>query len=103
MGRRPRRLGRARRRRASRLASSLGVFAYELTVNAAGHNGLIAGNPGFLGKQVAAACLVAVYAFVVTWVILKGLDHFEPVRVPDSVELAGLDSELEEPDAYVFT
>lgn len=80
----------------------VGVFAYE-TVNSAGHNGLIAGNPALLGKQAAAACLVAVYAFVLTWAILKGLDHFEPVRVADSVELAGLDSELEEPDAYVFT
>jgi ammonia channel protein AmtB len=40
---------------------------------------------------------------VLTWVILKVLDKFEPVRVPDAVELAGLDTELEEPDAYVFT
>ena len=46
---------------------------------------------------------MAVYAFVLTWVILKILDRFESVRVPDAVELAGLDSELEEPDAYVFT
>jgi Amt family ammonium transporter len=80
----------------------VGVFAYA-TVNAAGSNGLIAGNPALFGKQVAAAFLVAAYAFVLTWVILKVLDKFEPVRVPDAVELAGLDTELEEPDAYVFT
>jgi Amt family ammonium transporter len=80
----------------------VGVFAYE-SVNSAGSNGLVAGHPALFGKQVAAAALVAVYAFVLTWVILKALDHFEPVRVPDSVELAGLDTELEEPDAYVFT
>jgi Amt family ammonium transporter len=80
----------------------VGVFAYE-SINAAGHNGLIAGNPALFGKQVAAAFLVAAYAFFFTWIILKILDRFEPVRVPDAVELAGLDTELEEPDAYVFT
>ena len=80
----------------------VGVFAYE-SVNAAGRNGLIAGNPALFGKQVAAAFFIAVYAFVVTWIILKLLNHFEPIRVPDAVELAGLDSELEEPEAYVFS
>ncbi len=80
----------------------VGVFAYE-SINAAGHNGLTAGNPALFGKQVVAAVFVAAYAFVLTWVILKVLDRFESVRVPDAVELAGLDTELEEPDAYVFT
>jgi ammonium transporter, Amt family len=79
----------------------LGAFA-ELTINAAGHNGLFAGNAAFFGKQVAAAFLVAAYAFVVTFLILKVLDHFEPVRVPDSLEQAGLDTELEEEQAYIL-
>ena len=77
----------------------LGAFAY-LSVNAAGRNGLFAGNAAFFGKQVAAAVFVAVYAFGVTWLILKILNHFEPVRVPDTVELAGLDTEIEEEQAY---
>jgi len=77
----------------------LGVFAY-LTVNATGANGLTAGNPAFFGKQVAAALLVAAYAFGVTWLILKVLDRFEPVRAPDALELAGLDTEMEEQRAY---
>jgi Amt family ammonium transporter len=77
----------------------LGAFAY-LTVNATGANGLVAGNPAFFGKQVGSALLVAAYAFAVTWLILKVLDRFEPVRVPDQLELAGLDSELEEERAY---
>jgi len=59
----------------------LGVFAYA-SVNAAGQDGLTAGNPSFFGKQVAAAVLVAVYAFVLTWAILKILNRFEAVRVP---------------------
>ncbi len=80
----------------------LGVFA-ELSINAAGHNGLFAGNPGFLGKQVAAALLIAAYAFLVTFLILKVLNHFDPIRVPDEMEQAGLDSELEEDQAYILT
>jgi Amt family ammonium transporter len=80
----------------------LGAFAY-LTVNAAGADGLVAGGVVFFGKQVAAALLVAAYAFVVTWLILKALNRFEPVRVPDDLELRGLDSEMGEEEAYVLT
>ncbi|MGC9960614.1 MAG: ammonium transporter [Acidimicrobiales bacterium] len=80
----------------------VGVFA-ELAINSAGANGLIAGNAALLGKQVAAALLVAAYAFGVTFLILKALDHFEPVRVPDDMEQAGLDTELEEDQAYILT
>lgn len=77
----------------------LGVFAY-VSVNAAGHNGLVAGNVAFFGKQVTAALFVAAYAFAVTWLILKVLNHFEPIRVPDEVEREGLDTEMEEEHAY---
>jgi Amt family ammonium transporter len=77
----------------------LGVFAF-LSVNAAGANGLAAGNPAFLGIQIGAVAIVAVYAFVMTWLILKVLDRFEPVRVPDEVEEQGLDSEMREEEAY---
>jgi ammonium transporter, Amt family len=79
----------------------LGVFAFA-SVNAAGADGLAAGNAKFFGIQVASASLVAVYAFVVTWVILKVLNWFEPVRVPDTLELQGLDTEMDEQEAYVL-
>ena len=79
----------------------LGFFAF-LSVNAAGADGLFAGHAGFLGVQVGAAALVAVYAFAMTWLILKVLDRFEPVRVPDDVEAEGLDSEMSEREAYVL-
>jgi Amt family ammonium transporter len=79
----------------------LGAFAF-LSVNTAGADGLFAGNPSFFGKQVAAAALVAAYAFVMTWLILKFLDRFEAVRVPDEVEQLGLDSEMHESEAYTF-
>jgi Amt family ammonium transporter len=79
----------------------LGVFAY-LTVNPAGADGLVAGNAAFFGKQVVAALLVAGYAFTVTWLILKVLNRFEAVRVPDELELQGLDSEMREQEAYIL-
>jgi ammonium transporter, Amt family len=79
----------------------LGVFAY-LTVNAAGADGLVAGRAAFFGKQVVAAVLVAAYAFVVTWLILKVLNRFEAVRVPDELELQGLDAEMREQEAYIL-
>ncbi|MGO9658041.1 MAG: hypothetical protein ACLP7F_06735, partial [Acidimicrobiales bacterium] len=72
-------------------------------VNAAGHNGLVAGDAGFFGKQVVAALLVGAYAFGVTWLILKVLNRFEPIRVPDEVEREGLDTEMEEMQAYDLT
>jgi ammonium transporter, Amt family len=77
----------------------LGVFAF-LSVNAAGADGLVAGDVGFFGVQLGAVAIVAVYAFVMTWLILKVLDRFEPVRVPDDVEQQGLDSEMHEEEAY---
>jgi Amt family ammonium transporter len=80
----------------------LGAFAY-LSINRAGADGLFAGNPTFFGIQVGAALLVAAYAFGMTWLILKALNRFEPVRVPDAVEFEGLDSELREREAYILT
>ena len=79
----------------------LGVFASK-AINPAGANGLLEGNPGFLGVQVAAVAIVGAYAFFVTWLILKLINRFEPVRVPDAVEQKGLDSEIHGEAAYVL-
>jgi Amt family ammonium transporter len=79
----------------------LGVFAYK-TVNAAGANGLVAGNAAFFGKQVAAALITAVYSFGMTFLILKFIGIFGSIRVPDAVEMKGLDSELHGEEAYVL-
>jgi ammonia channel protein AmtB len=43
-----------------------------------------------------------VYPFVVTCLILKVLDRFQPVRVSDEVALQGLDKELHGEDAYIL-
>ena len=37
-----------------------------------------------------------------TWLILKAINHFEPMRVADAVERKGLDSELHGEEAYAF-
>ncbi len=46
--------------------------------------------------------IIGAYAFVATWVILKVINIFGPVRVPDEVEKIGLDSQLHGEDAYAF-
>ena len=53
-------------------------------------------NPEFLGVQFTWRCSssVAAYSFVVTLVILKVINLLRPVRVPDEVEMKGLDSQL---------
>ena len=68
----------------------LGVFALK-TVNPAGADGLIAGNWSFFGWQVLATVVIAAYAFGATYLILKLINAFGSIRVPDSVELKGLD------------
>jgi len=80
----------------------LGAFAF-LSVNAAGANGLFAGNAKFFGIQVGSALFVAAYSLGVTWLILKVLNWFEPVRVPDAEELEGLATEMLEREAYILT
>jgi Amt family ammonium transporter len=69
----------------------LGVFA-TYAVNPAGGQGLITGHWHFFGWQVMTAVVVAAYAFVATYLILKLINVFDPIRVPDSVELKGLDA-----------
>ena len=68
----------------------LGVFALK-SVNPAGADGLIAGNWSFFGWQVLATVVIAAYAFVATFLILKLINAFGSIRVPDAVELKGLD------------
>jgi ammonium transporter, Amt family len=79
----------------------LGVFA-SVAVNAAGADGLVHGNAKFFGVQVLTVLIVGAYSFVVTWAILKVINRFQPVRVPDDVELKGLDSELHGEAAYTL-
>jgi Amt family ammonium transporter len=65
-----------------------GVFAVA-TIN--NYSGLIAGNARQFGVQVAGVAIAAVYAFAVTWGILKLVNLMTPVRVPMEQERDGLD------------
>ena len=76
-----------------------GVFAVA-SVN--GVSGLIEGNVRQFGVQLFAAVLTASFAFGITWIILKIMDQFSPVRVPDKVEVEGLDEGLFGEQAYTL-
>ncbi len=75
-----------------------GVFA-AASVN--GVSGLIEGNAHQFGVQALAVGIAIVYAFVVTYLILKIQSMFGSVRVPENVELMGLDVDLHGEVAYV--
>ena len=50
--------------------------------------------------QLFAVVFTGVYAFVVTFLILKVLNKFHPVRVSEDEEIEGLDSSLHGENAY---
>ena len=74
-----------------------GVFAAS-RVN--GTSGLIEGNTHQFVWQCAAAGITAVYTFVVTFLLLKAINAFTPVRVADDVEDQGLDETIHGEKAY---
>ncbi len=76
-----------------------GVFAVA-AVN--GVSGLVEGNLRQFGVQALAAAITMTYAFGVTWVVLKVMNRFSPVRVPETVEANGLDEGLFGEQAYTL-
>jgi ammonium transporter, Amt family len=76
-----------------------GVFATK-AVNAAGADGLFAGNPGQLVTQFIGVLATYVFAAVGTFVILKLLGQFMELRVPSSAEDQGLDIGQHGEEAY---
>jgi ammonium transporter, Amt family len=77
----------------------LGVFASTLW-NPGGADGLLRGNPSFLGKQLTAAVLCSAYAFVFTWVSLWLINFITRVKVDEAAEQQGLDIALHGEEAY---
>jgi len=77
----------------------LGVFASK-AINAAGADGLIYGNPGFLVKQIIAVTIASVYAFLFTYLMLIIINYITPVRVSEHEEKEGLDVALHGEKAY---
>ncbi len=67
-----------------------GFFA-EKAINSGGANGLLFGNPHQLVVQIIAVVAVGIYSFVATWVILKVISLWVPLRVSPDDEEQGLD------------
>jgi len=77
----------------------LGIFASK-AINPDGANGLLAGNASFLGTQIFAVAVVAVYAFIVSFILFKVIDLVLGLRVSDEDEIRGLDKALHSETAY---
>ena len=80
-------------------ALATGIFA-TVAVNPAAKDGLIAGNPAQLGVQLVAVGAVIAYAAVMTFAILKVIDLFVGLRVPEHEEVLGLDATQHREAAY---
>lgn len=68
-----------------------GIFATK-TVNAGGVDGLLYGNPAFFFTQLKGVLIVAVFSFVVSFLIFKLINVVQPIRVTSEEEEAGLDA-----------
>jgi ammonium transporter, Amt family len=64
-------------------------------------SGLIEGNVHQFLIQLMGAGIAIVYTFVLTYLILRFVNLFTPVRVSDKIEVGGLDEGLFGEDAYV--
>ena len=78
-----------------------GVFA-STAVNAAGRDGLLAGNPGQLVPQIVGIVVTMVFSFVMSFAILKVIDATMGVRVSAEAEETGLDLADHAETAYVL-
>ena len=65
-----------------------------------GARGLFTGSAAQFGKQVLASGVTIVYAFVLTYIILKVIDAVMGLRVGPEVEQVGLDLELHGEEGY---
>ena len=77
-----------------------GVFAVK---SVGGIAGLVDGNPMQILIQLGAVAIVGVYSFGVTFLLLKLINRFVPVRVSEAEENKGLDECLHGERAYEFT
>jgi Amt family ammonium transporter len=82
-------------------AIATGLFASK-AINSAGADGLFFGNPSLLLVQSLSVIVAIVYAFSITWLILKVLDRFMGLRVPQEDEVEGLDLSQHGESGYIF-
>jgi len=67
-----------------------GIFATK-SVNPAGVDGWLHGNPDFFFTQAKGVLIVAVFSFVVSFLIFKVINLIQPIRVTSEEEEEGLD------------
>ncbi len=77
----------------------LGLFASKL-VNPDGADGLLAGNPAFFATEAFGVLVVLVYAFAVSFVLLKIVNAIFGLRVSLEEEVMGLDLSQHSETAY---
>ena len=82
-------------------ALATGLFA-STAINPDGANGLFFGNPGLLWTQVVSIIVTMIFAFVMTFIILKVLDLVMGLRVSDEEEERGLDISLHNEGGYAL-
>jgi Amt family ammonium transporter len=76
-----------------------GVFAQKV-LNGAGNDGLLFGNPAQLGVQATAVAAAIVYSGIASFVLLKLIGLFIPLRVTAADESLGLDLGQHGEEAY---
>lgn len=67
-----------------------GIFATK-SVNPAGNDGLLYGNPAFFFTQVKALVIVVAFSFTMSFLIFKFINFILPLRVSEEEETVGLD------------
>jgi len=82
-------------------AIATGLFASK-AINPAGADGLFFGNPSLLVVQLLSVIVAIVYAFSLTWIILKVLDRTMGLRVLQEEEVEGLDLSQHGESGYIF-
>jgi Amt family ammonium transporter len=77
-----------------------GLFASAAVSGLSGVNGLFFGNPGQLVAQLIAIAVVAPFSFFGSYLLLKLVNRFSPLRVSEKDEDAGLDLSEHGEEAY---
>lgn len=82
-------------------ALATGLFA-RLTLNPAGADGLLMGNPSLLLRQALASGAVVLYSALATWAVLKAVGLVVGLRVSEEHEVVGLDLSQHGESGYHF-
>ena len=77
-----------------------GVFAQK-ALNSAGNDGLLFGNPGQLVVQFTAVAAALIYSGVMSFILLKLIGLFLPLRANAADETTGMDLSQHGEEAYV--